>query len=70
MARVAADHSLGLDYQLQQEVGELRATVAGLESRLQQQGEQLQTFAGLQATVAAMEAQLQALLPQGSMRQG
>lgn len=68
MSRAAAQHSLSTKHELRKEVAELRATVAGLERRLQQQDKQQREVAALQATVAAMGAQLQAL--QNSMQQG
>ena len=36
MARIVVDHSLGLEHMLKQEVAGLQATVASLDSRLQQ----------------------------------
>ncbi len=62
MTRTAAEHSLGLERQLREEIVVLRKEVA--EDRERQQ----QEVAGLQATVAAMAAQLQTLLAQ-SMQQ-
>jgi septal ring factor EnvC (AmiA/AmiB activator) len=54
MAWAAAKHSLELDRELRNEVTELRATVAGLQSRLKQQDKQQQD---LRATVARLERQ-------------
>ena len=69
--RATAGHSL----QIERENDQLRATVADLGSKLQQEQEerkqqQQQQVADLQATVAAMGAQLQALVRQSSTHQG
>ena len=57
MAWAAAQHSLELDCEVRREVAELRATVAGLESRLQQQDKQQEEIADLRATVAGLASQ-------------
>jgi hypothetical protein len=75
LTRAAAGHSM----QIERENEQLRATVADLGSKLQQEQEerkqqqqqqQQQEVVDLQATVIAMGAQLQALVRQSSLQHG